>query len=67
MTEAIRFEKDSDNIVTLTMDMPGQSANTMNQDFRDAILKVADRLAGEVSTVRGVIFASAKKNLFCGR
>ena len=66
MTEAIRFEKDSDNIVTLTMDMPGQSANTMNQDFRDAILKVADRLAGEVSTVRGVIFASAKKTFFAG-
>jgi len=66
MTEAIRFEKDSDNIVTLTMDMPGQNANTMNQDFRDAILKVADRLAGEVSTVRGVIFASAKKTFFAG-
>lgn len=66
MTEAITFEKDSDNIVTLTMDMPGQSANTMNQDFRDAILKVADRLAEEVSTVRGVIFASAKKTFFAG-
>ena len=66
MTEAIKFEKDSDNIVTLTMDMPGQSANTMNQDFREAILKVADRLEGEISTVRGVIFASAKKTFFAG-
>lgn len=30
MTDAIRYEKGQDNVVVLTMDMPGQSANTMN-------------------------------------
>jgi 3-hydroxyacyl-CoA dehydrogenase/enoyl-CoA hydratase/3-hydroxybutyryl-CoA epimerase len=55
MTDAIRFEKDSDNIVTLTMDMPGQSANTMNADFREAILDIADRSETEIDSISGVI------------
>ncbi len=66
MTDAIRFEKDSDNIVTLTMDMPNQSANTMNADFRSAILSVADRIEAEKDSIAGVIFASAKKTFFAG-
>lgn len=66
MSEAIRFEKDSNNIVTLTMDMPNQSANTMNKDFREAILAVADRIENEIDSISGVIFASAKKTFFAG-
>ena len=37
MTDAIRYEKGQDNIVVLTMDMPGQSANTMNGVYREAM------------------------------
>lgn len=66
MTDAIRFEKDTDNIVTLTMDMPRQSANTMNADFRAAILAVADRLEKEIDTISGVVYASAKSTFFAG-
>ena len=66
MTDAIRFEKDSDNIVTLTMDMPGQSANTMNGDFREAILAIAERIEKEIDSISGVIYASAKKTFFAG-
>jgi 3-hydroxyacyl-CoA dehydrogenase/enoyl-CoA hydratase/3-hydroxybutyryl-CoA epimerase len=66
MTEAIRFEKDSDNIVTLTMDMPGQSANTMNGDFREAILVTAERIEKEIDSISGIIYASAKKTFFAG-
>ncbi|MFT6153287.1 MAG: 3-hydroxyacyl-CoA dehydrogenase/enoyl-CoA hydratase/3-hydroxybutyryl-CoA epimerase [Crocinitomicaceae bacterium] len=66
MTEAIRFEKDSDNIVTLTMDMPGQSANTMNGDFREAILITAERIEKEIDSISGIIYASAKKTFFAG-
>ena len=66
MTDAIRFEKDADNIVTLTMDMPGQSANTMNADFREAILKIADRIETEIDSISGVIYASAKSTFFAG-
>ena len=66
MTDAIRFEKDADNIVTLTMDMPGQSANTMNSDFREAILAIADRIETEIDSISGVIYASAKSTFFAG-
>ncbi len=66
MTDAIRFEKDADNIVTLTMDMPGQSANTMNADFREAILAIADRIEAEIDSISGVIYASAKSTFFAG-
>ncbi|MAA70989.1 MAG: 3-hydroxyacyl-CoA dehydrogenase [Bermanella sp.] len=66
MTDAIRFEKDADNIVTLTMDMPGQSANTMNADFREAILAIADRIEAEIDCISGVIYASAKSTFFAG-
>ena len=34
---AIRYELGSDQILTLTIDMPGQSANTMNMAFREAL------------------------------
>ena len=40
MTDAIRYEKGQDNIVVLTMDMPGQSANTMNAVYREAMGKI---------------------------
>ena len=65
MTDAIRYEKDSDNIVTLTMDMPGQSANTMNAVFTAAIDAVLTRLEQE-SPLAGVVIASAKKTFFAG-
>ena len=34
MTDAIRYETGQDRIVILTLDMPGQSANTMNAVYR---------------------------------
>jgi 3-hydroxyacyl-CoA dehydrogenase/enoyl-CoA hydratase/3-hydroxybutyryl-CoA epimerase len=37
MSEAIRYEKGQDAIVVLTIDMPGQSANTMNAVYREAM------------------------------
>ncbi|CBL46623.1 3-hydroxyacyl-CoA dehydrogenase [gamma proteobacterium HdN1] len=65
MTEAIRYEKDSDNIVVLTMDMPGQSANTMNAAFTEAFDGVLTRLEKE-EKLAGVVVASAKKTFFAG-
>ena len=29
------YEKDADNIVTITMDMPGQAVNTMSADYEN--------------------------------
>ncbi|GHD92206.1 3-hydroxyacyl-CoA dehydrogenase NAD-binding domain-containing protein [Streptomyces naganishii] len=72
MTESttIRWEKDGTGVVTLVLDDPGQSANTMNQAFRDSLAAVADRLEAEIAadpdSVRGVILTSAKKTFFAG-
>ncbi|MEU2658171.1 3-hydroxyacyl-CoA dehydrogenase NAD-binding domain-containing protein [Streptomyces sp. NPDC007325] len=62
----IRWEQDATGIVTLVLDDPNQSANTMNQAFRASITAVADRLEAEKDSVRGVIYTSAKKTFFAG-
>ncbi|BAU75014.1 3-hydroxyacyl-CoA dehydrogenase NAD-binding domain-containing protein [Metapseudomonas furukawaii] len=66
MTDAIRYEKGPDNIVVLTLDMPGQSANTMNAVYREAMAKTLDRLEAEKDAIAGVILTSAKKTFFAG-
>ncbi|MBC9724286.1 3-hydroxyacyl-CoA dehydrogenase NAD-binding domain-containing protein [Streptomyces sp. TRM68367] len=68
MTESttIRWEQDRTGVVTLVLDDPDQSANTMNQAFRDSLAMVTDRLEAEQDTVRGVVITSAKKTFFAG-
>ncbi|MFE7836712.1 3-hydroxyacyl-CoA dehydrogenase NAD-binding domain-containing protein [Streptomyces sp. NPDC057474] len=68
MTESttIRWEQDRTGLVTLVIDDPNQSANTMNQAFRDSLAAITDRLEAEQDTIRGVIITSAKKTFFAG-
>lgn len=66
MTDAIRYEKGQDNIVVLTIDMPGQSANTMNAVYREAMGQTVARLEAEKDSIAGVIVTSAKKTFFAG-
>ena len=66
MTDAIRYEKGRDAIVVLTIDMPGQSANTMNAEYREAMGKAVARLEAEQGSIAGVIVTSAKKTFFAG-
>ncbi|MDK1472043.1 3-hydroxyacyl-CoA dehydrogenase NAD-binding domain-containing protein [Streptomyces sp. 549] len=63
---AIRWDRDADDVITLTLDDPEQSANTMNEAFRTSLTAVADRLEAERDTIRGVIVTSAKKTFFAG-
>src|SRR3954470_472091 len=65
-TPTIRWEQDDTGVVTLVLDDPDQSANTMNQAFRDSLAVITDRLEAEKDTVRGVIITSAKKTFFAG-
>lgn len=58
------YHKDSDGIVTVTMDMHGP-VNTMDADYPAAMGGALDRLEQETD-LRGVIFASAKKTFFAG-
>ena len=67
---AVRYEKDADGIVTLTLDDPTSSANTMNDLYRasinTAIDRLYDELAADESSIKGVVIASAKKTFFAG-
>ncbi|MFE6101987.1 3-hydroxyacyl-CoA dehydrogenase NAD-binding domain-containing protein [Streptomyces laurentii] len=62
----IRWEQDETGVVTLVLDDPDQSANTMNQAFRASIKAVADRAVAEKDSIRGIIYTSAKKTFFAG-
>ena len=68
MTEqnTIRWDQDADGIVTLTLDDPGQRANTMNGAYRDSMHAAVDRLYAEKDSITGVIITSAKDTFFAG-
>ncbi|WP_200834629.1 3-hydroxyacyl-CoA dehydrogenase NAD-binding domain-containing protein [Amycolatopsis alkalitolerans] len=66
MTNTIKWDKDSDGIVVLTLDDPNQSANTMNADFRASFGQTLDRLESEKDSITGVVITSAKKTFFAG-
>ncbi len=65
-TSAVRFDKDADGIVTLTLDDPTASANTMNELYVESMAAAVDRLYDEADSVTGVVVASAKKTFFAG-
>ncbi|HEY0000791.1 MAG TPA: 3-hydroxyacyl-CoA dehydrogenase NAD-binding domain-containing protein [Actinoplanes sp.] len=62
----IRYERARDGIVTLTLDDPAQSANTMNDAYVAAMTATLDRLEAERDDVTGVIVTSAKSTFFAG-
>ncbi|MGE9782617.1 3-hydroxyacyl-CoA dehydrogenase NAD-binding domain-containing protein [Janibacter sp. G368] len=62
----IRYERDDEGIVTLTMDDPGAGANTMNDTYVRAMGETVDRLEAERDEIAGVVLASAKKTFFAG-
>ena len=62
---SVHFQKDADNVVTLTIDMPGRSMNVLNDEltvpFIDAIASIeADK------SIAGVIITSGKKEFLVG-
>ncbi|MGB3437855.1 MAG: 3-hydroxyacyl-CoA dehydrogenase NAD-binding domain-containing protein [Actinophytocola sp.] len=66
MTETIRWEKDADGVVVLTLDDPNQSANTMNRDYAASMHATVERLHAEKDDITGVVITSAKKTFFAG-
>jgi 3-hydroxyacyl-CoA dehydrogenase / enoyl-CoA hydratase / 3-hydroxybutyryl-CoA epimerase len=66
MGDYITYAKGDDGIVVLTMDAPGQSANTMNAAFGEALLGAVERLESEKDDITGVVITSAKKTFFAG-
>src|SRR3979490_1230095 len=65
-TSTIRWERDEDGIVLLTLDDPNQSANTMNRAYAESMAATIDRLEAENDEITGVVITSAKKTFFAG-
>ncbi len=65
---AVRYDKDSDGIVTLTLDDPNARANTMNARFAADLAETLARLERDIAAggVAGVVVASAKSTFFAG-
>jgi 3-hydroxyacyl-CoA dehydrogenase/enoyl-CoA hydratase/3-hydroxybutyryl-CoA epimerase len=65
-SSTIRWERDDDGVVILTLDDPNQSANTMNAAYAESMKATVDRLENEKDNITGVIITSAKKTFFAG-
>ncbi len=67
---AVRYDRDADGIVTLTLDDPTASANTMNELYQRSMESAVERLYAELDSadggVAGVVVTSAKKTFFAG-
>ncbi|HMP12955.1 MAG TPA: 3-hydroxyacyl-CoA dehydrogenase NAD-binding domain-containing protein [Saprospiraceae bacterium] len=64
----IKYQKDTDHIVTLTLDMNGRTHNVINHEIGDLFLPVLQHLKEEKlkGTLRGVILTSGKKTFLSG-
>ena len=62
----IKWDKDADGIVTLTLDDPTGSANVMNEHYQESMRKAVERLVAEKESITGVVITSAKKTFFAG-
>ncbi len=62
----IQWDKDSDGIVTLTLDDPTGSANVMNEHYKESMHEAVERLVAEKDSITGVVITSGKKTFFAG-
>lgn len=62
---AFKYSKDEQNIVTLTMDLEGRSANVINLKFGESFRETLAKLQAE-KDLRGVILTSAKETFLAG-
>lgn len=64
----VRYSKDTDNIVTLSLNMKGRTTNVINHEIGQAFLPVLEHLKLEKARggLRGVILTSDKKTFLSG-
>ena len=62
---SIHYQKDAQNIVTLTVDTDGKTVNLINQTFFDELRQALDRFGADAAAA-GVIMTSAKSAFIAG-
>src|ERR1700752_2575672 len=65
-SSTIRWDRDADGVVILTLDDPNQSANTMNAAYQASMRATVKRLEAARDHIAGVIITSGKKTFFAG-
>ncbi|MGD9407879.1 MAG: 3-hydroxyacyl-CoA dehydrogenase NAD-binding domain-containing protein, partial [Gammaproteobacteria bacterium] len=65
MSETIKYQKDEDGIVTLTIDIADRSMNVLTPEFMEDLDAAIERVAGDDSA-RGAIVTSAKSSFIAG-
>jgi 3-hydroxyacyl-CoA dehydrogenase/enoyl-CoA hydratase/3-hydroxybutyryl-CoA epimerase len=60
---AFTLTKREDGIAILTMDVPGESMNTLKADFGEEVTAILDEIEND-SSIRGVVVTSGKKDSF---
>lgn len=63
---AITTSKDQDNIVTITMDLPGKPMNVLNDELMVPMAEAIDGIMADLDNVSGIILASGKKDFIAG-
>jgi len=62
---AVKFERDADGIVTLTLDMPGRSMNVLNDELSKPFVEAITKIEAD-QTIKGVIITSGKDAFLAG-
>src|SRR5690554_1242165 len=65
MYTTINYSSNSQGVLTLTIDIPGNSANVMNESFRDELGDAIERAVNDAS-IKGIILTSAKRDFMAG-
>jgi len=60
---AFSLETRDDGIAILTMDVPGESMNTLKMEFAEQVTQVLDQIESD-SSITGVVLVSGKKDSF---
>ncbi len=62
----LRYELNSQGIVTVTFDESGSPVNTMKPEWHADMLALADQLQADQDALKGVLLTSAKSTFFAG-
>ncbi len=65
MTETVRFEVDADGVATLTIDLPNESMNVINEKFQEEVAGLVERVLTD-DAIKGAIITTGKRDFMAG-
>lgn len=65
MYKTLKYELGDDGVAVATIDVPNSGANVMGEEFREDLIALLAEVSGN-ERVKGLVFASAKKDFMAG-